>query len=213
MTVTAAIGGAPAATLSAQATDTESETIAATRDDLASVVAAAAAGTTSAWEDLTRRFGKLVASIARNCRLSDADVAEVSQTTWLRLVENIDRIERPERVGAWLATTARRESLRLVRGNARVGSDPEILAQMADPNARSLDYELLANERSDVVRLAYAKLPERCQRLLGVLGSANPPSYQEVSLLLDMPIGSIGPTRGRCLDHLRKLMLEVDPEP
>ena len=69
--------------------------------------------TNAAWETLIERFGGLVAAIARRCRLSDADVAEVCQTTWLRLVENLDRIEQPERLGAWLATTSRRESLRI----------------------------------------------------------------------------------------------------
>ena len=77
-------------------------------DDLVQVVAQARAGTSAAWEALVERFGGLVAAVARRCRLSDADVAEVGQTTWLRLVENIDRIEQPERIGAWLATTSRR---------------------------------------------------------------------------------------------------------
>ena len=74
--------------------------------DLVQIVAEARAGTNSAWEILIERFGGLVAAIARRCRLSDADVGEVCQTTWLRLVENLDRIEQPERLGAWLATTA-----------------------------------------------------------------------------------------------------------
>ena len=78
--------------------------------DLVLIVAQAREGVASAWEDLIGRFGGLVTAIARRCRLSDADVAEVSQTTWLRLVENLDRIEQPERLGAWLATTSRRPS-------------------------------------------------------------------------------------------------------
>ena len=80
-------------------------------DDLVQVVAQARAGMNEAWETLIERFGGLVAAIARRCRLSDADVAEVCQTTWLRLVENLDRIEQPERLGAWLATTSRRNTL------------------------------------------------------------------------------------------------------
>ena len=79
-------------------------------DDLIQVVAEARAGTSEAWETLVERFGGLVAAVARRCRLSEADVAEVGQTTWLRLVENIDRIQQPERLGAWLATTSRREA-------------------------------------------------------------------------------------------------------
>jgi RNA polymerase sigma factor (sigma-70 family) len=174
------------------------------------VVAAASAGDNRAWEHLTRRFGNLIAAIARSCRLSDADVGEVVQTTWFRLVENIDRIQQPERIGAWLATTARRESLRLVRAKGRLVLDTEVIELQPDHSALN-DATLLSDERSQALRLAYAKLPPRCQRLLSLLAGDDPPSYKEVSALLDMPIGSIGPTRGRCLEHLRRILLEVSP--
>ena len=104
--------------------------------DLTLVVAEARAGTGAAWEILIRRFGGLVAAIARRCRLNDADVAEVCQTTWLRLVENLDRIEQPERLGAWLATTSRRESLRIATRRAAV-SVTDAVYLMADDGRRS----------------------------------------------------------------------------
>jgi RNA polymerase sigma factor (sigma-70 family) len=179
---------------------------------LAVIVIAAAEGDQRAWEHLSRRFGNMVLAIARSCRLGDADVGEVFQTTWLRLVENIGRIEQPERIGAWLATTARRESLRLVRGKARIAFDSDAFEYLPDLKAPNVDATLLSEERSAAVREAYAKLPPRCQRLLGLLASSDPPSYQDVSKILDMPIGSIGPTRGRCLEHLRRILLEVAPE-
>ena len=100
--------------------------------DLAEVVAAAVDGDPAAWTTLTQRFGNMVMAIARSCRLNDADVAEVHQMTWLRLVENIGRIEQRERIGAWLATTARRESLRIVRAKGRVAFDHEGLMERPD---------------------------------------------------------------------------------
>jgi len=180
--------------------------------ELALVTASAARGDEKSWAHLCSRFGNMIKAIARSCRLSEADVGEVFQTTWLRLVENIDRIEQPERVGAWLATTARRESLRLVRGRARISFDGESFELLADPDVSSPDARLLTEERATAMRAAYARLPLRCQRLLGLLSADDSPSYKDISELLDMPIGSIGPTRGRCLEHLRRILLEIAPE-
>src|SRR5262245_64975338 len=84
------------------------------------LVARAASGDTAAWDELVERFGRLVWSVTRAHRLPDADAADVFQTTWLRLVENIDRIAQPGSLGGWLATTARRESLAVLRRNARI---------------------------------------------------------------------------------------------
>jgi RNA polymerase sigma factor (sigma-70 family) len=177
--------------------------------DLAEVVAAAVDGDPAAWTTLTQRFGNMVMAIARSCRLNDADVAEVHQMTWLRLVENIGRIEQRERIGAWLATTARRESLRIVRAKGRVAFDHEGLMERPDITTAPPDAGPIADERSEAVRRAFAQLPPHCQRLLGILSGDNPPSYKEISKRLSMPIGSIGPTRGRCLEHLRRILEEM----
>jgi RNA polymerase sigma factor (sigma-70 family) len=183
-----------------------------TRSDdsgLRDVMSAAAAGDPRAWEQLTSRFGSMIMGIARGCRLNDADAGEVHQTTWLRLVENIGRIEHPERVGSWLATTARRECLRLLRKRSRIAFDRDALASLADEDAPAMDAGPLAEERASVVREAYAQLPPRCQRLLGLLSGDDPPSYKEISEMLAMPIGSIGPTRGRCLERLGRVIEEM----
>lgn len=180
---------------------------------LADVVTSAAQGDQEAWEHLSKRFGQMILAIARNHRLGDADIGEVFQTTWLRLVENIARIEQPDRIGAWLATTARRESLRIIRGKARMAYNDLAADQLPDLNIPSVETALLREEGSAIVQQAYAKLPPRCQRLLGLLAMSDLPSYQDISKLLNMPIGSIGPTRGRCLDHLRRLLHEVASEP
>lgn len=177
--------------------------------ELIEVVAQARAGANGAWEALIERFGGLVAAIARRCRLSDADVAEVSQTTWLRLVENLDRIEQPERLGAWLATTSRRESLRIATRRALV-SPSEAVYLMADDEADPLDASLLREEQALVIRAATERLPPHCQRLLGVLMGDDDLPYKMIAEQLNMPIGSIGPTRGRCLEHLRQILAEME---
>lgn len=170
-------------------------------------VASAAAGDRAAWERLVDAYGGLIWAIARNHRLSQGDAADVSQTTWLRLLEHIDRLTEPARVGAWLATTARRECLRVqARGRRTI-----LVAEQSDlePSHREdpgLDADLLRAERDAILNAATARLPERCQTLLRLLMLDPPPSYEEISAALDIPIGSIGPTRGRCLRKLRELV-------
>jgi RNA polymerase sigma factor (sigma-70 family) len=174
---------------------------------LTALVAAAVAGDQKAWEGLLQRFTALVWSVARAYGLNDADAADVSQTAWLRLVEQLHRIRDPERVGAWLATTTRHEALRTLRLSGRqlpVADDaaPEPPdAAVAGPEA-----VVLASERSELLWRALSALPPRCQRLLRILMSDPPPSYHEVAAALGIPIGSIGPTRGRCLDQLRRIV-------
>ena len=132
-----------------------------------------------------------------------AQAADVTQTTWLRLVENLDRIQDPERLGAWLATTARRECLRIIRIRGReVMIDDEGFFEAA--TARSVDAGLLRRERAEAVRRAFARIGERCQALLRLLASPTEPSYEEIGAALGIPIGAIGPTRARCLDKLRR---------
>ena len=173
--------------------------IAAPLDEL---VPAAAAGDQAAWNELVERFQGLVWATARSFRLSRADAADVAQTTWLRLVENLDRIREPERLGAWLATTARREALRHLRLHGReLASDEADLfeAPVDDP----LEVALLTEERDTALWRAFAQLSERCQTLLRLLVSEDEPSYDAIGAALDMPVGAIGPTRMRCLDKLR----------
>jgi RNA polymerase sigma factor (sigma-70 family) len=170
------------------------------------LVHAAGAGDQAAWDKLVDHFGGLVWSVARSFRLGDADAADVTQVTWLRLVENLHRIEDGDRVGAWLATTARRECLRLIRQQGRVVTfdDDAVLDDLAPQEAPEPAQRLLAQERDAALWAALEGISPRCQHLLRVLMADPPPSYEEVSAALDMPIGSIGPTRARCLEHLRR---------
>ena len=173
---------------------------------LAELVRAASAGDQRAWEGLIARFSGLVWSVARAHGLSRADAADVSQTAWLRLVEHLHRLRDPERVGTWLASTARHEALRTLRRARRqlpVGDDAEL--EGSGPPVDLPEARMLAAERSDILWRAFAALPPRCQTLLRVLMTDPPPSYQQVAVAMDMPIGSIGPTRARCLERLRQL--------
>jgi RNA polymerase sigma factor (sigma-70 family) len=178
--------------------------------DVAGAVAAAAAGDASAWGALVDRFTPTLWAVARSHRLAEAEAADVVQTTWLRFVEHVGRLHQPDRAGAWLVTTARRESLRSIRTGARqVPTDDEwTLEAGADragpdsPDERVVD----ADER---VRLwaALERMGDRCRQLLRLLVTDPPPSYEDISAVLDMPIGSIGPTRARCLERLRRTAL------
>ena len=172
----------------------------------AELVGAASGGDQQAWDGLVHRFGGLVWSVARAHGLSAADAADVSQTAWLRLVEHLDRIRDPERVGTWLASTARHEALRVLRRAGRelpVGEESELEPRGAVVEAP--DAYVLASERDELLWKAFAALSPRCQRLLRVLIADPAPSYKEVAASFQMPIGSIGPTRARCLSRLRRL--------
>lgn len=179
--------------------------------DLAGIVAEARAGSSAAWEALVNRFSGLVAAMPRRCRLNNADVAEVCQTTWLRLVENLDRIEQPERLGAWLATTSRRESLRIATRRAVVSSIEEM--DLVDDQSPPPDAALLQEEQVRAIRVAAERLSPRHQRLLGLLMGDDDLPYKEIAEQLNMPIGSIGPTRGRCLEQLRQILEEMQLAP
>lgn len=174
------------------------------------LVRGAARGDTQAWNELVKRFTPMVQSIARSHRLAAADVADIVQTTWLKLVEHLDRIESPERVGAWLATTARRESLRLARLSGREIKVDDTALAARPAQAAEVDDDLLNAERDAVVRIAFHRLPARGQAILGLLMGDASLSYRDLSDTLDMPIGSIGPTRQRYLEVLRRLIAVED---
>jgi RNA polymerase sigma factor (sigma-70 family) len=172
---------------------------------LEQLIHAAAAGDQAAWDEIVNRFSGLVWATARAHRLSRDDAADVAQTTWLRLVENLDRIREPEKVGAWLATTARHESLRVIRRGTREqpSDEPDLFEA---PSDEMFDRLLVERERDGALWRAFAKLSERCKTLLRLLVSDEEPSYEEIGAALGMPIGAIGPTRIRCLDKLRRMV-------
>jgi len=179
-------------------------------DEVAPLLQAARDGDQSAWDELVRRFSGRLWSVCRSFGLSQSDAADVFQLTWLRLLEHMDSIRDPERLAGWLATTCRNEILAQLRRRGRVlpfGDD-----RMLDNLAGELppaDLPAMVAERDGALWRAYGRLSERCQRVLRALvldPVDGPPSYELAAAALDMPIGSLGPTRGRCLAHLRKLL-------
>lgn len=175
--------------------------------DVAALVRQAAAGDKAAWERLVQQYARLIWSITGEFKLVESDAADVVQTTWLRLLEHINRIQYPDRVGSWLASTARHECLRSLAARKRIvlGSDEDDLTDTA-ASGPDVDERLLTDERAQSVRDALSCLPNRSQRLLELLMADPPTSYTEISDELGIPVGSIGPTRGRCLARLRVLL-------
>lgn len=174
----------------------------------------AGAGDETAWQGLVDRYARTVWSVVRSHRLRPADAADVYQTTWLRLVENLDRIAQPERVGSWLVTTARREALRLLRVRQRevpgpgTDDDPDVHAQH-DPGPEEI--AILGDERTAVAR-AFGRLSTRCQLLLRLWLEDTSRGNADIAAHLGTPVGSVGPTKSRCLAHLRRLLEEDGPD-
>jgi RNA polymerase sigma factor (sigma-70 family) len=164
----------------------------------------AASGDQRAWDALVERLGSRVWAVARAHRLNKADAEDVFQITWMRLVAHMDGIREPDRVGAWLASTARHESLHLLRRSGRqVPTGDEFEFEGTDALAPAPDEQMLATERQAAVWDALATLAPPCQRLLRLMMADPPFTYEEITELLHMRQGSIGPTRRRCLEKLR----------
>ncbi|MCW2621287.1 MAG: rpoE [Frankiales bacterium] len=157
--------------------------------------------------------------MARGFRLDQADAADVIQTAWLRLLEHLDGLRDAEQVGAWLATTTRNECLRHLRRAGRERPTDVVDLDVVDEVAPPVDAALLRAQANAELWEAFERISDRCRTLLRVLMADPPPSYDEVAGALDMPVGSIGPTRGRCLNRLRRELIRLgipgpgDPAP
>jgi RNA polymerase sigma factor (sigma-70 family) len=172
---------------------------------VADLVDRARQGDESAWNEIVDRFAGLVWAVVRGYALDPADALDVGQTTWLRLVEHLDRIREPEHLGAWLTTTARRESLRLIQLRRRECPTEEL--DEVDALEREPLEGLIQAERKEALGRAVTSLSSRGQALVRLLFSDEEPSYGQISMRLGMPIGAIGPTRRRCLDQLQRYPL------
>jgi len=179
------------------------------RDDptLAALVARAAKGDQNAWDELVERFAPLVWSICRRYSLERADVDDVAQNVWLKLVEALPAIREPNALPGWLATTTQRECLRLLRVNQRLERRGEWLAEETSitlPPAGMIEEEILKAEWDRALVIAFGQLPLPCRELLSLLMQEPPVPYTEVSRRLGIPVGGIGPRRARCLAKLRR---------
>jgi RNA polymerase sigma factor (sigma-70 family) len=167
-------------------------------------------GDQAAWEQLIERYQRLIYSIPRRAGLDEDQAADVFQRVFAALVQKLDQIEQPERIGAWLTTTARREVWRITRRERFVtsfSSDVEDLAADLPDDMPAPDEMLVRLEEQHKVRTALAALDERCRRLLILLFYRSEPAhYAEIAAALGTSEGSIGPTRARCLQKLRRLL-------
>jgi RNA polymerase sigma factor (sigma-70 family) len=172
----------------------------------AGLVTRARGGDKRAWDALVELYAPLIWSICRQYRLGRADADDVGQSVWLHLVDHLDQIREPAALPGWLATTTRRECGRLVRAArgphaALYSLDAETIA---DEQAGTAEQDLFAAERHAALRQAFADLPPDGQQLIAMLLADPPASYTQISARLGIPIGSIGPTRRRCLDKMRR---------
>jgi RNA polymerase sigma factor (sigma-70 family) len=171
-------------------------------EDITHLVGAASAGDERAWNALVGEFSSMIWAVARAYRLRDADASEVSQATWLRLLEHLGKLTDPARLGAWLATTARRECLRVLRENERCALYGDDAPEQVSPEMSPDDVALLG-ERAEALWRSFSRLRATDQALLRLLMADPRPPYDAIAAALDMPIGSIGPTRQRALERLR----------
>lgn len=175
------------------------------------LVLACRRGDERAWEQLVERYQRLVWSIPRRAGLNDEQAADIFQQVFVALVEQLQLLRDPERIGAWLATTTRRATWRQVARTRNI----QLLDQVTDdettpqlPSADPLpDEVVLQLEMQHRVRLGVQALDERCRTLLELLFYHHePPPYTEIAGTLGIHVGSIGPTRARCLEKLRRLL-------
>jgi RNA polymerase sigma factor (sigma-70 family) len=176
--------------------------------ELTELLARASRGDATAWNVVVERFASLLWAVARGHRLGQEDAADVVQNTWLKLLDHLDDIAQPEALAGWLATTAKYECLALLRkaGREHLVRDDDLATTVVDEQVRALDSALLDDERDAQLWACLGRLSERCQVLLRALMASDRPNYKAIAEAFGMSIGSIGPTRMRCLDKLRDLV-------
>ena len=163
-------------------------------------------GEQQAWDALVDRYAPLIWPICRGYRLEAADAEDAAQTVWLKLADQLDKIRDPAALPGWLATTTRRECGRIARTARHPRDAGHALAAGTIPadHAQAAGQDLLAAVRHAALRKAFGQLPPGCQQLLALLIEDPALPYAEISARLGIPAGSIGPSRRRCLDKLRR---------
>ena len=171
---------------------------------VATLVMRARNGDEHAWDTLVERYAPLIWSLCRQYRLDGADAADVGQNVWLQLVNQLGKIRDPAALPGWLATTTRRECQSVLnRAQAPPAALHALDAENIPDDQASTPEQALAAERHAALRAAFAHLPPCCQQLITLLTEDPPVPYAQISARLGIPVGSIGPTRRRCLHKLR----------
>jgi RNA polymerase sigma factor (sigma-70 family) len=182
-------------------------------DSVAGLLLKISDGNPAAWDEIFRRYEKIVYRAVRSFRLQDADALNAMQMTWMRLAENAGRVQFPERLGRWLATTARRECLHILR-QTRLGPNytavpPETVSEpSAGPEQRAIEAHT-----TRTLRKLIDELPPRQRILIRMLFTDDHCSYAEVAHITGIPLGGIGPTRARALQQLRDKLDQHEMRP
>jgi len=174
-----------------------------TVDQIGMLARDAASGDQHAWTELVNRLDGVLHKVAGSYRLSAADVDDVVQTTWLRAIDHIGQLNAPETIASWLIVIARREAMRILQRGIRETVTDNLLELPGDDVAGP-DGVVIRQELEDLLRDAVGRLPERQQQLVISMLQSPTLSYKELSSQLGMPLGAIGPVRGRALVRLRR---------
>jgi RNA polymerase sigma factor (sigma-70 family) len=171
-------------------------------EDLVGLVCAGGTQREEAWRELVRRHTPRMVAVARSFGLDGPACDDLVQTAWLRFLERAGQLRDAGALGPWLCTVVRNEARRLVtrRRTVPVGDGWDAMVSATDPP----DHKVLRTEREHALRVAFARLGEECRRLLALLVSEPPLSYDEIAAAVGRPRGSLGPTRRRCLEQLRR---------
>jgi RNA polymerase sigma factor (sigma-70 family) len=179
-----------------------------TTNDIADLLPLAGDGDPKAWEEILHRYSTLVWATVRSFRLQDADTRDAVQTTWLRLAENAHRIQHPQRLGAWLATTARRECLRILHHIRSIPHFSQTVQETATDPSTGPEHLAIEAETTQWLWAHVDDLPPRRRTVLRALFTDNPAPYAEIATTIGIPPGGIGPTRNRALQQLRERLDE-----
>jgi RNA polymerase sigma factor (sigma-70 family) len=176
------------------------------------LISACRDGEEEAWDALVARYERLVYTIPSRYGLTPAEINDVFQSVWLALLKNLENLRQPDRIAAWLVTTTRRECWERRRGvnyEKVITSDLDDQIVRAKSEEPSPDEIVATYEKHEALRRAMDQMDSRCRRLLRLLYfDPSIPSYADVATKLNMPIGSIGPLRARCLKKLRKILVD-----
>jgi RNA polymerase sigma factor (sigma-70 family) len=175
---------------------------------MADLLGAARAGSEDALGQIVNELSPLLWQVARSAGLSQGDAEDVLQTVWMRLITHLDSIQDAGALTGWLVTTTKREAWRVcAAGRKQLPADQDVFADLPDQGPGSEEQVILDDQRR-ALWTAIGMLPRRCQELLRIMAFAPRPDYATVAAALGMRVGSIGPTRGRCLAKLRALLAD-----
>ena len=175
---------------------------------MADLLSAARAGSEDALGQIVNELSPLLWQVARSAGLSQGDAEDVLQTVWMRLITHLDGIHDAGALTGWLVTTTKREAWRVrAAGRKQLPADQDVFADLPDKGPGSEEQVILEDQRRELWA-AIGMLSRRCQELLRIMAFAPRPDYATVAAALGMRVGSIGPTRGRCLAKLRVLLAD-----